>query len=94
MGYSGLQSGSVRVWGGISFEAQTDLLIIDNVSVTAQRYLENILQPRGMPFRTFIFARFQNSDRVFGYGWNSTFTMRFQLHAGIPDLNSIEYLTI
>lgn len=46
--------GSVMVWAGISMEACTDLVFIDEGSLTAHRYIEEILADHIVPFAPFI----------------------------------------
>lgn len=46
--------GSVMVWGGISLEARTELYVLPGNSLTANRYIENILQDYVIPFAPFI----------------------------------------
>ncbi|CAH2103839.1 unnamed protein product [Euphydryas editha] len=50
----GYQGGSVMIWGGISYEARTDLVIFDRGSVNAQRYLEEVIQDYVIIFAPFI----------------------------------------
>jgi hypothetical protein len=42
------------VSGGISYEARTDLVVFDRGSVNAQRYVDEVLQERVIPFEPFI----------------------------------------
>ena len=42
--------GSVMVWGGISMEGQTDLYRLQNGSLTAIRYRDEILEPMVRPY--------------------------------------------
>lgn len=46
--------GSVMVWGGISMEARTDLVLVNDGRLTANRYITNILEPHVVPFAPFI----------------------------------------
>ncbi|KAK3104731.1 hypothetical protein FSP39_008898 [Pinctada imbricata] len=41
--------GSVMVWGGISFRHRTSLIVIDG-TLTAQRYINEVLRPAVVPF--------------------------------------------
>ncbi len=41
--------GSVMVWGGISFNNRTELVIVDG-NLTAQRYCDEIITPVVVPF--------------------------------------------
>jgi hypothetical protein len=42
--------GSVMVWAGISSEARIDLVFIQNGSLTAHRYITEVLEDHVMPF--------------------------------------------
>ena len=42
--------GSVMVWCGISFDGRTDLVFVENGSLTAPRYIEEILLPLDIPY--------------------------------------------
>lgn len=46
--------GSVMVWGGISMGARTELQVIENGSLTAVRYVTEILEQVVVPFAPFI----------------------------------------
>jgi transposase len=46
--------GSVMVWAGISTQARTELAFIDGGSLTAQRYIEEVLANHVVPFAPFI----------------------------------------
>lgn len=46
--------GSVMVWGGVSFEARTDLVIVNRGAMTADRYIRDVLEPYVVPFAPFI----------------------------------------
>lgn len=46
--------GSVMVWGGISFEARTNLVIMNGGGMTADRYIREVLEPHVVPFAPFI----------------------------------------
>lgn len=51
MSYGG---GSVMIWCGICVGAHTDLVAVENGSLTALRYFSDILEPHVMPFAPFI----------------------------------------
>lgn len=55
----GYQGGSIMVWGGITYEARTDLVVFDRGSVNAQRYVEEVLQDHVVPFAPFIGENFR-----------------------------------
>ena len=42
--------GSVMVWAGISAQGKTDLHVIDNGTLTAERYVNEILDVRVRPY--------------------------------------------
>jgi hypothetical protein len=42
--------GSLMVWGGISFNGRTQLVIVRNGSMTAARYREDIIVPHVLPY--------------------------------------------
>lgn len=46
--------GSVMVWAGISTEAHTDLIFVENGALNAHRYVEDVLQESVVPFSHFI----------------------------------------
>lgn len=48
------QGGGVMVWAGISMEGRTDLYIVPRGSLTAERYIEEILQDYVVPYAPFI----------------------------------------
>lgn len=50
----GYQGGSVMVWAGISLEAHTELYIVPRGSLTAARYIDEILQDLVVPYVDFI----------------------------------------
>jgi hypothetical protein len=38
------------IWGGISFEAHTDLVLVENGSLNAHRYIREILELLVVPY--------------------------------------------
>lgn len=50
--------GSVMVWGGINLRAKTDLHVFPRGSLTAQRYIADVLQEYVVPFAPFIGENF------------------------------------
>ena len=46
--------GSIMLWGGISLTGHTDLVLLDGGSLTADRYIKNILEPHVVPYAPFI----------------------------------------
>lgn len=55
----GYRGGSIMIWGAISYEARTDLVVFDRGSVNAQRYVEEVLQEHVVPFAPFIGENFR-----------------------------------
>ncbi|KAJ8729055.1 hypothetical protein PYW07_006751 [Mythimna separata] len=53
------QGGSIMVWGGITCEARTDLVVFVTGSVNAQKYVEEVLQDHVVPFAPFIGDNFR-----------------------------------
>jgi hypothetical protein len=45
--------GFVMVWGGITLEARTELVVIPRGSIRAVCYIANILEPHVTPFAPF-----------------------------------------
>lgn len=50
----GYQGGSFMVWGCISYEAHTNIIVFDRANVDIQRYVEEVLQDHVVPFAPFI----------------------------------------
>ena len=50
--------GSVMVWGGISLDGRTELVIVDGGRVTAHRYITEILDPHVIPYAPFVGENF------------------------------------
>lgn len=50
--------GSIMVWGGISLTGRTDLHVFNRGSVTADRYITDILEPYVVPFAPYIGENF------------------------------------
>lgn len=96
----GYQGGSVMVWGGISYEARTELVVFDRGSVNAQRYVEEILEPHVIPFAPFIgddFRLMHDNARAHVAGLVTEYLdavgiARLPWPARSPDLNPIEHV--
>lgn len=92
--------GSVMVWGGICYDGHTDLYVIRDGSLTAQRYRDEILHPIVRPFAgamgpDFVLmddnARPHRARIVQEYLQQETIE-RLEWPAMSPDLNPIEHL--
>jgi transposase len=88
------------VWGGISWEARTELVFIERGTLTAHRYIEEVLQDHVVGF-----AQFAGDGFIFMHDNARPHTARIvtdYLHdvgidtmnwpARSPDLNPIEHL--
>lgn len=92
--------GSKMFWGGISFDARTELVPIHPRSMNAEFYLENIIQDHVMPFAPFIgnhFIFMQDNARphiarpVLDY-LNEINIQVMDWPPRSPDMNPIEHL--
>lgn len=92
--------GSVMVWAGISTEARTDLYVIPRGSLTAERYIEEILQDYVVPYAQFIGPNFilmhdnarPHAARVVRDYLNEVDITQMDWPARSPDLNPIEHV--
>lgn len=92
--------GSVMVWGGISLTARTDLVVIQNGTVTAERYILEILEQHVVPFAPYIgenFLLMQDNARPHVAQIVRNYLEEVQINtmewpANSPDLNPIENL--
>ena len=91
--------GSVMVWGGISFNHRTPLVVV-NGNLTAQRYIDEVLRPSVLPFFTThpdvdIFQQDNaraHSARVTTAFLDNQNIQRLPWPAFSPDLSPIEHL--
>lgn len=92
--------GSVMFWGGISWEARTDLVAVPGRGLTGARYVEEILEEHVMPYMPFIGpgallmqdnARPHKARCVTDY-LNAVEIRTLEWPARSPDLNCIEHL--
>lgn len=94
------RGGSVMVWAGISVTARTELVFIENGSLTAHRYVEEILQEHVMPFAPFIgnnFLLMHDNARPHTARCVEQYINEVGIHvmewpARSPDLNPIEHV--
>lgn len=90
---------SVMVWGGISMEGRTDLLLIDG-SLTGQRYRDDILRPVVLPYAGAMWPDFLLMDdnarphraRLVDDFLEEEGIPRMEWPARSPDLNPIEHV--
>ena len=91
--------GSVMVWAGISAQVKTDLHVIDNGTLTAERYVNEILDVHVRPYAGAIGPDFILMDdnarahraRITNRYLEQAAIVRFDLPARSPDLNPIEH---
>lgn len=92
--------GSVMVWGGITLNGRTALHVLPNGTLTARRYIDEILQPIVVPFAQhhgpdFIFqqdnARPHTARIVQNFFEEQNLTV-LEWPANSPDMNPIEHL--
>lgn len=94
------QGGSVMVWAGISSQARTELYIVPRGSLTADRYINEILQDYVVPYAPFIgenFTLMQDNARphaahIVREYLNEVGISQMAWPARSPDLNPIEHL--
>lgn len=51
-------AGSICIWGGICFNGRTDLVVLRNSTMTAQRYLDIVIEPIIVPFAAVVGENF------------------------------------
>lgn len=96
----GYQGGSIMVWGAISYEGRTDLVVFNRGSVNAQRYVEEVLQDHVVPFAPFIGDNFRlmhdnarcHTARLVNEYLNEVGVPVLPWPAQSPDLNPIEHI--
>lgn len=92
--------GSVMVWGGICVGARTDLVVIDGGSLTAHRYITDVLEPHVMPFAPFIGENFifmhdnarPHTARIVKDYLNEVGIDQMEWPSRSPDMNPIEHV--
>ena len=91
--------GSVTVWVGISAQGKTDLHVIDNGTLTALRYVNEILDVYVRPYAGAVGENFILMDdnarahraRITGHYLEQATIVRMEWPARSPDLNPIEH---
>ena len=92
--------GSLLVWAGISMDGKTDLHVIDNGTLTAERYVNEILDIHVRPYAGAIGPRFILMDdnarphrgRVTNQFLETETIVRMEWPARSPDMNPIEHV--
>lgn len=91
--------GSVMVWAGITSEARTELVFIDNGALTGDRYIRDILADHVVPFAPFIGQNFilmhdnarPHTARCVSNYLDEVGIQRLNWPACSPDANPIEH---
>lgn len=91
---------NVMIWGGISLRGKTELAILNGGTVTAQRYIEEVIRPHVIPFAQQIGPGFWlMQDNARPHTARATQAVLEESHiqalpwpANSPDLNPIEHL--
>lgn len=94
------QGVSVMVWGGISYDARTELVCIDRGSLTGVRYIEEILSEHVVPYAPFIGEDFMlmhdnarpHTARCVTEYLDQIGLNRMEWPARSPDVNPIEHV--
>lgn len=94
------QGGSVMVWGGISYEARTELVFVDGGSLTAARYIEEVLLEHVVPYAPIIGEEFllmhdnarPHAARIVNEFLNDVGLHAMAWPARSPDINPIEHV--
>jgi len=92
--------GSIMVWAGVSLHARTNLVLIENGSLTAERYINQCLAEHVIPYAEFVGENFilmqdnarPHVARVVTEYLNETNIQRFEWPPRSPDLNAIEHV--
>lgn len=88
------------VWGGICVGARTDLVVIDGGSLTAHRYITDVLEPHVMPIAPFIGENFifmhdnarPHTARIVKDYLNEVGIDQMEWPSRSPDMNPIEHV--
>lgn len=92
--------GSVMVWGGISLTSRTDLVVLNNGNLNAERYILDILEQHVVPYAPYIgpdFLLMQDNARPHTAQVVQNYLTEVEINvmewpARSPDLNPIEHL--
>lgn len=90
--------GSITAWGGISWARPAQLVVLGNISMNSERYLNDVLQPVVLPLANEIGNRFVFVDdnapshraRQVNAFFQQNLITRMVWPANSPDLNPIE----
>lgn len=91
---------NVMVWGGISVSGRTELVILNEGTITAQRYIEEVIGPHVVPYAQRIGARFHlmhdnaraHTARTTREAIEEAGIQVLPWPANSPDLNPIEHM--
>jgi transposase len=72
---SGYNGGSIMIWAGISLEAHTDLVFIENGAMTSHRYILECVESHVVPYVPF---NGENCRSIFGTSWYTTTSVASQ----------------
>lgn len=94
------QGGSIMVWAGIAFNSRTELVIVENGTLTAARYVQEIVEEHVLPHALFIGDTFvlmhdnarPHTARCVNEYLSEVGIARMDWPARSPDLNPIEHL--
>jgi hypothetical protein len=97
---SGYNGGSIMIWAGISLEAHTDLVFVENGAMTAHRYILECVESHVVPYAPFIDENVLFMDDN-ARPYMARIVVRYLEQVGIrllpwpansPDLNPIEHV--
>ncbi|KAH0814199.1 hypothetical protein GEV33_008592 [Tenebrio molitor] len=97
---TGYNGGSIMIWAGISLEAHTDLMFVENGAMTALRYILECVESHVVPYAPFIGEHFLFMDDN-ARPHMARIVVRYLEQVGIrllpwpgnsPDLNPIEHV--
>lgn len=92
--------GSTMVWGGISYHGRTELVVVNQGRMTADRYIRDILEPHVIPYGPFIGDNFifmqdnarPHTARIVNEYLNEVNVTAMDWPARSPDMNPIEHV--